>query len=147
MNMPKLSNWCLAFAAFLVQFLVVYLVPLIIVVLISALLHTPDNLLWLVLDYALFGILGSLLALVIAWVSPTVAQEGRWVWTFGVGLLALCIGWDLSRGIVHALVSALIGAGEGGWVRGLVTLPAWGSCCYSAMMWRHPGRRDKRALA
>jgi hypothetical protein len=27
--------------------------------------------------------------------------------------------------------------GEAGWFIVLLTLPTWGCCCYSAVMWRH----------
>jgi len=141
----KASFWFYAFARCFVQFFLVYFVPLVVVLVLSGWLHTPDNTLTEVTDYVLFGLICSALALIVSGVSPEADETGRWVWAFGVGLLAYAVGWDILLGFDPRKTA--FGAGEAGWANVFVTLPAWGGCWYSAVMWWRLRRRRRNAAS
>jgi hypothetical protein len=77
--------------------------------------------------------------------APDAAGPGRWVWTLPVAFLAFGLVWDMFLGRFDTVLLALFGGGEGGWIRVLVTLPAWSCCWYSATMARRR-RRQSRSL-
>jgi hypothetical protein len=147
MLVSKASLWFFAVAQCFVQFVVVYFVPMVIVLILSGWLRTPDDTLWQVFDYVIFGLIGSALAFVVSGFFPEADQKGCWVWTLGVGLLAYAIGWDMFLGRFDAPVTALFGTGEAGWVKVLITLPAWGCCWYSLVMWWRLRRRRRETAS
>jgi len=129
-----------------IQLTFAYFCPLVVVVILSVLLSAPDSVMWQFLDYLIFGLVSLVLALSVSQLFPGSTAEGRWIWTMPVGLLVCGVLWDMTLGRLDSALTALVGTGEVGWVKVLITLPAWGCCWYSATMaWRR--RRQARALA
>jgi hypothetical protein len=124
------------------QSVVVYFGPLILVIFLSTWLSAPDSVTWQILDYVIFGLSGMTMALVVSGIMATTDNAGRWVWTLPVILLICNVAWDTFHGDVNSFRNAFLGTGEAGWVKGLLTLPAWASCCYSATMAWHRHRQN-----
>jgi hypothetical protein len=111
--------------------------------------HT-DTPAWAAVEYFFCLLLAIVLALAVSALAPTSYIEGRWVWMAPVGLVALAVVGDLVGGRpseIRQLFYVGNGEGEAGLVLVLVTQPAWGCCCYSAVMcWRRRQRERKGLL-
>ena len=109
-----------------------------------------DSPVWQILYYPVVLLLAVGLALAVSRLAPTSTIEGRWVWVPPVGLVAFGIAWSLYLNHPsEASDTFYFGneGGEAGLVLYLVTLPAWGCCCYSAtMLWRRRQRERKGLL-
>ncbi|MDP9171294.1 MAG: hypothetical protein M3N54_11805, partial [Acidobacteriota bacterium] len=145
--MSKASLWFFAFAGCFVQFVVVYFVPMIIVLILSGWLRTPDDTLWQVFDYVLFGLISSALALVVSGFFPEADQKGRWVWTFRDGAAGLCHWMGYVSGQVRRSRDGFV-RHWGGWMGQSTDHSARRGCCwYSLVMWWRLRRRRRETAS
>jgi lysylphosphatidylglycerol synthetase-like protein (DUF2156 family) len=108
-----------------------------------------DSPAWAVVTYFFCLLLAVALALAVSALAPTSNIEGRWVWVAPVGLVAVGVVLDLIGGHgseIRQLFYVGSDEGEAGWVLVLVTLPAFGCCCYSAMMFWRRRQRERKGL-
>jgi hypothetical protein len=126
--------------SFVLQFAAVYLVPTIGWVAVDTRLELQDSLASDLIAYAFIGAVTAALAFMAARIAPSSVIEGTWVWVFPTVLELVGIGWDLylfgGSTLKGFFLSPPPGQGEGGWVLVLLTLPTWGCCVYSFVMWR-----------
>jgi hypothetical protein len=138
-------TWLLAFGGGFLQLGLAYFGPLVVAMVLELALGAKDSVAWLVFDYVIFWFLSISAALSVFRLMPEAAESGRWVWAVPVALLASGVVWDMHLGIFNTARAVFWGRGEDGWVRALVTLPAWSCCWYSGTMtWRR--RRRNRSL-
>src|SRR5579875_1641429 len=127
-----------SFASWLLQLLLAYFGPLIVLGITEALLNIPDTMAPQILEYVAVGVFSAGAAALVSTVVPNALREGRAVWILPAGVEIIGI---LSELIPHGLRSASLfffytpGQGEEAWGVLLLTLPTWSCCCYSATAW------------
>lgn len=136
-----LRGWAAALAGGAAQLAVCYFGSLWAVMVLSTWLETQEVIGTVIAEYIVFALFGLLLSVVVFALAPAAHLAGRWIWVAPVALLASGIVWDVSQFGLRGTPDDFIGLGEAGWVRALVTEPAWGCCWYSAAMVWHDRRR------
>ena len=107
----------------------------------SALTNFPDSPFFQGLNYFVMMFAGAGLAGVVSRSFPQAAKEGSWVWVIPV-LIWAAVATGILLGSISGTLGDLFcfdpkpGAGEGGWVVLMLTLPTCSCCCYSAVMAR-----------
>jgi len=142
-KVPGGTAWTL-FLGGALQLALAYLGPLILTVVLSGLFSAPDDTVWQVIDYLIFGVFGIGAAVLISCLISKATDSGRWIWMMPVLLLIFGLLWDMRLGAPDSAQIIFFGTGEGGWIKLFVTLPAWSCCLYSlTMSWRRR-RRNRR---
>jgi len=145
-----------ALVSWLLQLLCSYCGPTVALVILAGVLGKPHSEAWqavipyawqAVIIYVAIAALAVIWALGISAAVPGAAQEGSSVWALPAAVEIFFLIWALCwRGFYGARLMFYVSpseGGEAGWGLGLLTLPTWGCCCYSAVMhwrWRRRGR-------
>lgn len=104
---------------------------------------------WWVFNYAAVAVLAAVTALGVSALFPGLAIQGRWVWVLPVIFEISSLVFDLHSQPSEVPLFFCVPSsmdGEAGLVVVLLTVPTWGCCWYSAVMWWR-GRRRESAVS
>jgi hypothetical protein len=135
----------LTFPSWLLQTLLAFCGPLLILAVPEVLLNTPDSVLFQIFAYFALALISGGLAYGVSLVAPASMRAGSVVWILPLSLEILGFFSELlSQGFKSASEAFLVpsGNGEAMWVLVLFTWPTWSCCCYSATAWLRIRRKN-----
>ena len=137
-----------SFGSWAIQFVAAFFGPIILLTGLEMLLGIQgETAISQVVSLLFLGAVAVLMALLTVRISPDATDEGRWIWTLPMILVATAVIWDGSTGHASELSGCLWdpgpGRGEGAFGT-LITWPTWSCCCYSSLMQLRRSRTSPR---